>query len=194
MKEAAPTRPYRQGRRAEAAEARTAAIREAALAAFMEKPFDQITLADVAERAGVGVQTLIRRVKTKDGLVRLVNEWVADEIRATRGEPDSSDPDVVAATIERHYERFGALIDRSLRQEESSPTLAANAQGGRRAHREWIEAAFAEEIARGGPELTGQLIGLCGVELWMVLRRDGGLTADQTRDTVAHLIRSVLPS
>ena len=54
MKEAAPTRPYRQGRRAEAAEARTEAIREAALDAFMAKPFDQITLAEVAERAGVG--------------------------------------------------------------------------------------------------------------------------------------------
>jgi hypothetical protein len=38
------------------------------------------------------------------------------------------------------------------------------------------------------------LIGLCGVELWLVLRRDGGLTAEQTRETVAHLIRSVLPA
>jgi AcrR family transcriptional regulator len=192
MKEAAPTRPYRQSRRAEAAEARTTTIREAAMAAFIEKPFDQITLAEVAERAGVGVQTLIRRVQTKDGLVRLVNEWVADEIRAARGEPDSSDPDVVAARLARQYERFGLLIDRSLRQEDASPTLAANARGGRRAHREWIEAAFADEIARRGPALTGRLIGLCGSELWVVLRRDGGLTAEQTRDTVAHLIRSVL--
>src|SRR3954471_12257812 len=192
MKDAAPTRPYRQRRRAEAAEARTEAIREAALDAFMAKPFDQITLADVAERAGVGVQTLIRRVQNKDGLVRLVNEWVAAAIREARGEPDSSDPAAVAAGLERQYEGFGALIDRSLRQEEASPALAANAQGGRRAHREWIETAFAEEIARGGPQLTGQLVGLCGVELWLVLRRDGGLTAEQTRDTVAQLIRSVL--
>jgi AcrR family transcriptional regulator len=194
MKEAAPTRPYRQRRRAEAAEARTEAIREAALDAFMAKPFDQITLADVAERAGVGVQTLIRRVQNKDGLVRLVNEWVAAAIREARGEPDSSDPAAVAAALERQYEGFGALIDRSLRQEEASPTLAANARGGRRAHREWIEAAFADEIAAAGPQLTGRLIGLCGVELWLVLRRDGGLTADQTRETVAHLIRSVLPA
>ncbi|HET9012715.1 MAG TPA: hypothetical protein VFN38_12910, partial [Gemmatimonadaceae bacterium] len=138
--------------------------------------------------------TLIRRVQNKDGLVRLVNEWVAAAIREARGEPDSSDPAAVAAALHRQYERFGALIDRSLRQEEASPTLAANAQGGRRAHREWIETAFAAEIARGGPELAGQLIGLCGVELWLVLRRDGGLTADQTRETVAHLIRSVLPA
>jgi hypothetical protein len=60
------------------------------------------------------------------------------------------------------------------------------------AHRAWIEAAFADEIARGGPALTGQLIALCGVELWLVLRRDGGLTPEQARDTVANLIRSVV--
>src|SRR3954466_9183573 len=132
MKDAAPTRPYRQRRRAEAAEARTEAMREAALDAFMSKPFDQITLADVAERAGVGVQTLIRRVQNKDGLVRLVNEWLFAAIRDARGEPDSSPPAPVAPTLKRQYERFGAWIARSLRQEESSPTLQANAEGGRR--------------------------------------------------------------
>ena len=193
MKEAAPTRPYRQGRRAEAAEARTQAIREAAVAAFVAKPFDQITLGEVAERAGVGLPTLIRRVQTKDGLIPLVNEWVVPAIGEARGEPDSSDPDAVAAAIARQYERFGALIDRTIRQEEASPTLAESAQGGRRAHREWIEAAFADEIARGGPALAGQLVGLCGVELWLALRRDGGLSVEQTRDTIAQLLRSVLP-
>jgi AcrR family transcriptional regulator len=193
MKEAAPTRTYRQGRRAEAAEARTQAIREAAVAAFAAKPFDQITLGEVAERAGVGLQTLIRRVQTKDGLIPLVNEWVVPAIREARGEPDSSDPGVVAAALARQYERFGALIDRTIRQEEASPALAASAEGGRRAHREWIEAAFADEIARGGPALAGQLVALCGVELWLVLRRDGGLSLEQTRDTVAQLLRSVLP-
>jgi AcrR family transcriptional regulator len=193
MKEAATPRPYRQGRRAEAAEARTEAILEAALAAFVAKPFDQITLAEVAERAGVGVQTLIRRVQTKDGLVRAVNEWAVAAIGEARGEPDSSDPATVAAAVARQYERFGDLIDRSTRQADVSPALAESARGGREAHRAWIETAFADEIARGGPALTGQLIALCGVELWLVLRRDGGLGPEQARDTVAQLIRSVLP-
>ena len=122
----------------------------------------------MAERAGVGLQTLIRRVQTKDGLVPLVNEWVVPAIGEARGEPDSSDPDAVAAAIARQYERFGALIDRTIRQEEASPALAESAQAGAAAHREWIEAAFADEIARGGPALAGQLVALCGVELWLV--------------------------
>src|SRR4051794_12322468 len=193
MKEAATTRPYRQGRRAEAAEARTEAILQAAVEASAAKPFEQVTLADVAARAGVGVQTLIRRVQTKDGLVRAVNEWMAERIEAARGEPDSSDPDVVSAALARQYEVFGAVIDRTIRQEELSAALAEGAQAGRRAHRAWVEAAFATEIAAGGPLLASRLIAVCGVELWLVLRRDGGLSADQTRETIAHLIRSVPP-
>jgi AcrR family transcriptional regulator len=186
------TRPYRQGRRAEAAQARTEAILAASLELFAERPFEQITLQDVAERAGVGLQTLIRRVQTKDGLVKATNEYSSQRIGAARGEPHSSDPDVVAGQLMNQYEQFGALIDRTLRQEESSPALAEGARGGRIAHAAWIEAAFAEPLAAGGPLLKAQLIGLCGVELWLVLRRDAGLSAEQTRDAVADMLRRLL--
>src|SRR3954469_22688011 len=112
------TRSYRQGRRAEAAQERTEAILAAAVELYAERPFDQITLADVAERAGVGLQTLIRRVQTKDGLVRAANEWTAERIGGARGEPDSSDPAAVAAQLMRQYETWGAAIGRSLAQED----------------------------------------------------------------------------
>src|SRR4051794_8281772 len=186
------TRSYRQGRRAEAAQERTDAILAAATELFAERPYELITLQDVAERAGVGLQTLIRRVGTKDGLVRAANEFNAVRIGAARGEPDCSDPDAVADRLMAQYEAFGAVIDRTLRQEDSSPALAEGAQGGRIAHAAWIDAAFAEAIAQRGPLLRGQLIGLCGVELWLVLRRDAGLSAGDTRDAVADLIRRAL--
>src|SRR4051794_40669643 len=118
------TRSYRQGRRAEAAQARTEAILAAAVELFAERPLEQITLADVAERAGVGLQTLIRRVQTKDGLVRAANAYTAERIGAARGEPDSSDPDAVAAALMNQYESWGRVIQRGLQQEESSPSLA----------------------------------------------------------------------
>jgi len=188
------TRPYRQGRRAEAAEARTEAILEAALALFEAKPFDQITLAEVAERAGVGLQTVIRRVQTKDGLVHALNGWAVERIGEARGEPHSADPEIVTLALERQYERYGTVIDRTIRQEELSPALAEGARGGRRAHAAWVEAAFADAIAARGPLLRAQLIALCGVELWLVLRRDAGLGAGETREAVADLIRGVLPT
>src|SRR4051812_44190763 len=135
MKAAATTRPYRQGRRAEAAEARTEAILQAAVEAFEAKPFDQITLAEVAERAGVGVQTLIRRVQTKDGLVRAVNEWAVRHIGEARGEPGRSDPPAAAAAPPRENERDGTLIDPTIRPEKLSPALGGSARGGRAAPR-----------------------------------------------------------
>jgi AcrR family transcriptional regulator len=190
------TRPYRQRRRAAASEANTARIMEAALELFRERPFEQITLAAVAERAGVGVQTVIRRVGTKDGLVRASYEWVVPRVLADRGAPVSADPREVATALERHYERWGDLTERTLRQEDASPAIAANAAAGRRGHRAWIAAAFADPLAAlpaaHRAETLGRLIGVCGIELWSVLRRDGGLSAEQARDAVADLISSVL--
>jgi len=198
MKEQAAPRRYRQRRRAQAAEANTERIMQAALDLFVEKPLDQITLAEVAARAGVGLQTLIRRVGTKDGLSRAVNEWVLPQVEATRGEPASSDPREVAAALARHYERWGASTDRMLRQEDTSPALAEAAAGGRRAHREWVEAAFADVLSPLAPaartKLLARLIGVCGVELWLVLRRDGGLSVDDARDAVADLVAASLPA
>ena len=194
MQEQTAARPYRQRRRAAAAEANTERILQAALDLFLERPWDQITLAAVAERAGVGVQTLIRRVGTKDGLSRAVNEWVTPQVAAARGEPRSADPHEVAAALARHYERWGAAADRTLRQEDVSPSLAAAAAGGRRAHREWLEAAFAEPLAASADptDLLARLIGVCGVELWLVLRRDAGLSVDDARAAVADLIAACL--
>jgi AcrR family transcriptional regulator len=198
MKAQAAPRRYRQRRRAEAAEAKTERIMQAALDLFVEKPLDQITLAEVAARAGVGLQTLIRRVGTKDGLSRAVNEWTLPQVAATRGEPVTSDPREVAAALAGHYERWGASTDRMLRQEDTSPALAEAAAGGRRAHREWVEAAFADALSPLAPaarkQLLARLIGVCGIELWLVLRRDGGLSVDDARDAVADLIAASLPA
>jgi AcrR family transcriptional regulator len=196
MKSATGSRAYRQGVRAETAEANTQRILEAALELFAELPFDQITLGQVSERAGVGLQTLIRRVGTKDGLVSAVNEWIQPVIGSARGEPSSADPSHVAAALAPQYERWGALIDRTLRQEDVSPALAEGAEGGRAAHRAWIDAAFAEALAARRPavrrRLRARLVAICGVELWLVLRRDEGLTVAEARETVADLVSACL--
>jgi AcrR family transcriptional regulator len=190
------TRPYRQRRRAASAEANTERIMRASYELFMERPFEQITLAAVAERAGVGLQTVIRRVATKDGLARATNAWIVPQL--DRGEPDSADPRAVADAMCRHYERWGESTDRMLRQEEVSPALAEAAAAGRRAHREWIETAFAARLrplpADERRRRVARLAAVCGVELWLVLRRDGGLSAAEARDAVADLIAASLPT
>jgi AcrR family transcriptional regulator len=189
-------RTYHQTARAEAAAQRTERILTAALELFVERPFDQITLAAVAERAEVGLQTVIRRVGTKDGLVAAVTEWAAGEVARDRGAPTDPDPEVVAARIAHQYDRWAEVTDRTMRQADSSPALAASAAGGRRAHREWIEKTFSAPLS-GLPlaqrkRLLASLAAICGVEVWLVLTRDHGLSTAEARTAMAELISAAL--
>jgi AcrR family transcriptional regulator len=188
-------RAYHQGERAAAAEERTRRILEAALELFVELPFDKITLAAVAQRADVGLQTLIRRVGTKDGLVQAVNTWIVTEIGRDRGAP-TDEPAEVAAAMARHHVRWGEVIARTLQQEDSTPSLKASADFGRRAHHDWIAACFGERLRHLRPterrRCTAQLVGITGTELWRVLTRDEGLSAAQARIAVTELIEATL--
>jgi AcrR family transcriptional regulator len=179
------TRVYQQQARAEATEVRTEKILQAGMELFMERPFDQIRLSTVAARAGVGLQTVIRRVQTKDGLVRAVTAWNAAQIHDGRGNP-GPDPDAVADALLEFYERWGESTWRMLRQEDASPALAESAAAGREKHRAWIEQNFPGLDA----DRTARLIGVCGVELWLVLRRE--MSPEATRDAVRDLIAATL--
>jgi AcrR family transcriptional regulator len=190
-------RTYVQRERARAAQANTERIMQAALELFVERPFDQITLTSVAERAGVGLQTVIRRVGTKDGLVRAAGEWADPQVQESRGAPPpGDDPRAVAEAVAVQYERWGAITDRLLRQEDASPALAEMAELGRRNHRAWIETTFAEQLAPLGADerhaLRARLVGVTGIELWQVLRSVEGLSADAATDAVADLVAACL--
>jgi AcrR family transcriptional regulator len=191
------TRTYVQRERARAAQANTERIMQAALDLFVERPFDQITLGAVAERAGVGLQTVIRRVGTKDGLVRATGAWVDPQIQESRGAPpEGDDPHAVAHAIARQYERWGELTDRTLRQEDASPALGEMAEIGRRNHRAWIESTFARRLdalpATERHALRARLVGVTGIELWQVLRRVEGLPVEEATRAVAELIEACL--
>ena len=196
MKSTHATRTYVQRERARAAEANTLRIYEAGLALFTERPFDQITLGAVADRAGVGLQTVIRRVGTKDGLVRAVGTWMVPQIREARGEPPAEEPRAVAEAVARQYERWGPMMDRLLRQEDATPSLTEMAELGRANHRAWIESTFAGHLDGLAPDarhaLRARLVGVTGVELWQVLRSVEGLSADAATDAVADLITACL--
>jgi AcrR family transcriptional regulator len=189
-------RGYTQTARADAAEDKTRRIRQAALELFVELPYDQLTLHAVAERAGVGLQTVIRRTGGKDGLVAMVAEWAGPQVAALLGEPDSDDPAVVAGAFARQYETWALVNERTYTQRESSPALAAYAEAGRRAHRDWVRSAFADRLAAlpraRRTRVLARLVAVTGVELWLVLTAHEGLTAGQAEDTIAMLVRAAL--
>src|SRR5258707_13930565 len=67
-------RAYRQGARAEAAEATGQRIIDAFLAHLQNAWFEEITLDAVARDAGVTVRNIVRRVGSKQGLLVAVPE------------------------------------------------------------------------------------------------------------------------
>lgn len=163
---------------------------------FREVPFEQLTLAAVAERAGVGLQTLIRRVGTKDGLVRAAIEHMGPQLQRWRGEVPPPDPERVAAIVCEQYRQTGDGLDRMIRQEDSSPALHEAVRAGRIAHADWIGTVFADAIERCQPQeregLRARLIAVTGVELYLVLTRDCGLDGDQARRAVTALLRDTI--
>jgi hypothetical protein len=122
---------------------------------------------------------------------------VEQQIVESRGAPPAGgDPRAVAEAVARQYERWGALTDRTLRQEDASPALAEMAEHGRINHRAWIESTFAEQLDPLTPErrhaVRARLVGVTGIELWQVLRRVEGLSVDQATEAVAELIAASL--
>src|SRR6185503_7552104 len=61
-------RPYRMEARAKSTEATRLKILEAVEVSFQELFYDEMTLAAIAERAGVSVQTILRHFDSKESL------------------------------------------------------------------------------------------------------------------------------
>lgn len=181
--------------RAEAAAATAERILDATIELFWERPTDQIALADVAERAGVTVQTVIRRFGGKEALLAATAERqfarTADERRVP---PD--DPGRAVDVLLDHYEAHGVGVLRLLAAETSSPGLAPYADHGRRLHREWCQEAFPAALSGGSSadreRRLAQLVAVCDVYTWKLLHLDAGLSRRQTRLALLELLGPLL--
>src|SRR6516164_9274175 len=80
-------RAYRQGARAEAAEATGRRIVDAFLGALETRWLEDITLDQVAQEAGVTVQTVIRRFGGKDGLLMATAQELGRQVNSRRQVP-----------------------------------------------------------------------------------------------------------
>jgi AcrR family transcriptional regulator len=196
MKVQAERRPYRQGARAAAAAENTRRIVKAAEELFEERLYDQVSLADVAERAGVGLQTLIRRYPTKEELVRGVGDVVAPRIEAQRSAAPVGDVAGAVANLTEHYEQTGDMTLRLLAQEERVAAFADYTRSGRRMHREWTARVFApllEGLSRADRELRlAQLVAICDVYTWKLLRRDQRLSRARTERALTQMINGLV--
>jgi AcrR family transcriptional regulator len=167
-------------------------ILDAAVEAFWDQPSDQLRLDDVARRAGVSVQTVIRRFGGKDGLLAAAVERESARVRRDRDPSAVMDSTAAIGQLTKHYEAMGDRVLRMLAEEVRLPALRAIADRGRRMHRDWCAQVFASTLVR----LTGvdrerrlaQIVTVCDVYTWKLLRRDARLSQRQTELALLELL------
>jgi AcrR family transcriptional regulator len=193
VSEAPSKRPYRMQARAEAAAATGERILDAAVAVFWQQPVDDIPLEEVARRAGVSLQTVIRRFGGKQGLFAAAAQRETERVRRQRDQAPVGDLGGAVRNLLDHYEQLGGPVLRLLAQEDRSPALRALADQGRAYHACWCERVFAPALAglRGAQRARrlAQLIAVTDVLTWKLLRRDRHLSRRQTELALIELLQ-----
>jgi AcrR family transcriptional regulator len=189
-------RAYRQGVRADAAEATARRIIDAFIARLMRQWFDETTLDQVAGDADVTVQTVVRRFGGKEGLLAAAIETFGKGVHASRG-MNPQGLDGLARGLLEDYEKTGDAIVRLLALEPRYPAALTPAlEVGRRGHREWVAGALEERLGRIDAarrrQVLDALVIATDVYTWKLLRRDMGRSIAATQATIARMVRAIL--
>lgn len=182
--------------RAESAAATGERILDAAQELFWEEPGREPTLAGIAARSGVSVQTVIRRFGGREGVEAAAHARGLERVGAQRDEAVPGDVEGAVRVLLEHYEDVGDRVLRMLADEHRRPRVADVVARGREMHVAWCERVFAQALSRrrgaARKRLLGQLVAVCDVYAWKVLRRDRGLSRTQTELAVRELLQPLL--
>lgn len=188
----AAKRPYRMEARARTKEATRVNILDAAETACEELSFDEITLAAVAARAGVSVQTVLRHFETRDKLLMASLLYAGSKIPPDRQAVPVGDLDEIVRVLVHHYEQFGDRILRLLAEEDREPAARQLTDLGRAFHLEWCRQAFSPALdALSGAtreRRIAQFVAATDVYVWKVLRYDQGLSPRQAKLAIRELL------
>ncbi|HYR07475.1 MAG TPA: helix-turn-helix domain-containing protein [Longimicrobium sp.] len=182
--------------RAEAAARTGRGILTAAAELWRERPIDQITLADIAERAGVSVRTVIRRFGSREGVIAACIEADASGIVSERDQAAAGDVEGALDVLLAHYERDGDAVLRTLALEEKVAEAKAIADAGRAGHRLWCARVFAPHLPPAKDDAYGTrldaLVAATDLYVWKLLRRDLGRSEDDARQVIRALVDGLL--
>lgn len=190
-----PARSYTMRARAESTTRTREQILDAVIALSEERLSVEIILADVAARAGVTVQTVLRHFGSRQGLFEQAQARRVARVRAERATP-VGDPASAVRTIVAFYDRLGEWSLRLQAQEHSDELSRQTVVLGRRVHREWVEEVFAPQLIarRDRKELVDMLVVATDLLTWKILRRDGRMDRSTTCKRMLRLVRAVLPA
>ncbi len=188
------TRQYVMRSRAEQVEQTRQRILYATLSLAFERPIVGIALPEIAERADVSVQTILRQFGSRDALFDATEEFAEREVLAER-ETVPGDIDHAVDTIVEHYERRGDGVLLLLGQESWEPRAAHITASGRALHRSWVERVFDPLLTEDLLEretLIDLLVVATDVFTWKLLRRDRGHSPAETAGRMKRMVAALL--
>ena len=185
-------RPYRKSRRAEREAATYDAILNAAFKEFSTRPFDRVTLKQIASQCGVTVQTVIRRFGSKEELFEELAKREGERILAERHVPREAGLKTALGALLEHYERDGDTIANFVAQEHLFEPVRGVVERGRRVHREWVELHCEQVLAgcegRARERAIHAAIVATDLSTWKLLRRDLGLKPAEVAAVMSELL------
>lgn len=162
-----------------------------------EKFTAEIVLAEVARRAGVTVQTVLRHFGSRDKLFTAAVEFGGREVVAEREAPVGNVAEALRVIVD-HYEHRGDWVIALLGQEPFDARIREITSTGKRTHSEWVSRVFAPQLAeRTGRSrsVAADLVSVAtDVYTWKLLRRDRDLSRTETEQRMRDLVDAILAS
>lgn len=191
-------RAYDMTQRAESAGRTHAAIIDATLSFIPQRTWDELTIEEIAARAGVSERTVLRRFGSKHGLVEATADRARVLISEQRRGDRPGDLEATIAELVEHYERWGDNALWLLDHSRTVPMLAKVATEGTRMHEQWVRLVFAPQLAvhpvrsARRRRLTAALGAVTDVHVWEMLRRRSGLSRGEVETALRELCAGVL--
>lgn len=189
------SRPYAQQVRADRSRETHQRILDAHVALVAERGALRVPLADVAVKAGVTVQTVLRHFGSADVLRARTRAYADELVRLERAAPVGDAAAAVSAVVKQYEARADAMLV-VLAHEPTDAAARRLATAARAAHREWLERVFAGAVSGCAPvareEVVDLLVVATDLQTWRLLRRETGLSRQRTEERMLRLVRAVL--
>jgi AcrR family transcriptional regulator len=171
-------------------------ILEAVQNLWLELPYHEITLEKVAERACVTVRTLLRKFESKEGLfIAGIEHEEAISILSRNEDPSRPISETLASLLDE-YEQLGDASIRTIMASDSVPMARKILQKARNVHKVWCEKIFAAYLpAKKSANYAVRLHAFISVTefyLWKLLRRDIGLSQEETYKVFKDMIEGLI--
>jgi len=188
---------YTMAVRAEGMAATRERIVKAALKLLLEQAYEDVTLAAIAQAAGVSHQTVLNHFASKENVGAAAAEMLSRQTQEVRDRAVPDDQPGAIAVLVGEYERFGDPAARWAMASERLGSLAPLLDGARAGHQAWLDRIFSDRLPKGPAARRHAIHALhaaTDVYTWKLLRRDLRLSRADTERIMLDLVYGILGS